>query len=52
MDECITYIGLDVQKETIAVALVEGNRRGQVCEHGQESTPKRGAVADLGVVWH
>jgi hypothetical protein len=35
MDERITYIGLDVHKETIAVALAEGSGRGQVCEHGQ-----------------
>jgi len=35
MDECITYIGLDVHKETIAVALAEGSSRDQVCERGQ-----------------
>ena len=37
MDECITYIGLDVHKETIAVALAEGSGRGEVCAHGQIS---------------
>ena len=37
MDECITYIGLDVHKETIAVALAEGSGRGEVCAHEQIS---------------
>ncbi len=34
MDKHITYIGLDVHKETIAVALAAGGR-GKVCAHGQ-----------------
>jgi len=37
MNECITYIGLDVHNETIAVALAEGTTRGEVCKHGQIS---------------
>jgi len=37
MSECITYVGLDVHKETIAVALAEGSGRSPVCEHGQIS---------------
>ena len=37
MNECITYIGLDVHKETIAVALAEGSMRGEVREYGQIS---------------
>jgi transposase len=37
MNECITYIGLDVHKETIAVAVAEGSGRGEVLEHGQIS---------------
>ena len=37
MDQRITYIGLDVHKETIAVALAEGSGRGEVCAHGQIS---------------
>ena len=35
MIECITYIGLDVHKETIAVALAEGSTRGEVLGYGQ-----------------
>lgn len=37
MNERITYIGLDVHKETIAVALAEGSGRGEVYTHGQIS---------------
>ena len=37
MDEGITYIGLDVHKETISVALADGSRRGTVIEHGRIS---------------
>jgi transposase len=37
MNECITYIGLDVHKETIAVALAEGSIRGEVLGYGQIS---------------
>ncbi|MER8438810.1 hypothetical protein NKH36_13920 [Mesorhizobium sp. M1312] len=33
MDEHITYVGLDVPKETILVALAVGGRRGEVREH-------------------
>ena len=36
MDKHITYIGLDVHKETIAVALA-ADGRGEVCAHGQIS---------------
>ena len=31
----ITYIGLDVHKDTIAVALAEAGLRGEVREHGK-----------------
>ena len=46
MDKAITYVGLDVHKETIAVALAEAGVRGDVCEYGKvANTP--GAVKAL-----
>jgi transposase len=35
MDHSIIYIGLDVHKDTIAVALAEVGKRGEVREHGK-----------------
>jgi transposase len=35
MAKPITYIGLDVHKETIAVALAVAGLRGEVREHGK-----------------
>ena len=35
MAKSITYIGLDVHKDTLAVALAEAGLRGEVREHGK-----------------
>lgn len=35
MDKPIIYVGLDVHKATIAVALAEADKRGEVRQHGQ-----------------
>ena len=35
MDQLITYVGLDVHKETIAVALAEAGKRSEVREYGK-----------------
>src|SRR3954469_8635232 len=35
MAKSITYVGLDVHKDTIAVALAEAGFRGEVREHGK-----------------
>jgi hypothetical protein len=40
MAEPITYVGLDVRKDTIAVALAEAGKRGEVRAYGTvASTP-------------
>src|SRR5918912_2268203 len=35
MGECITFVGLDVHKQTITVALAESGQRGEVREYGR-----------------
>jgi hypothetical protein len=35
MEKSITYVGMDVHKKTVAVALAESEKRGEVREHGQ-----------------
>ena len=50
MDKPIIYIGLDVHKDTITVALAEAGKRGEVRQHGQiANTPAalKGVVARL-----
>ncbi len=34
MEQGIIYVGLDVHKDTIAVALAEAGKRGELREHG------------------
>ena len=35
MDNCITFVGLDVHKDTISIAVASGGNRGEVREYGR-----------------
>ena len=35
MEQSITFVGLDVHKETISVALADGGERGEARVHGE-----------------
>jgi transposase len=35
VEKLITYTGLDVRKETVALALADGSKRGEVREYGK-----------------
>src|SRR5215472_1247953 len=51
MEQLISYVGLDVHKETIAVALAETGKRSEVREHGKianTSTALKTLAARLG----
>jgi len=38
MEKTVTYLGLDMRKDTIGVALAEAGLRGEVREHGRSRT--------------
>jgi hypothetical protein len=38
MEQCIIYVGLDVHKDTIVVALAEAGLRGEVRQHERSPT--------------
>ena len=54
LKQLITYIGLDVHKETIAVALAEAGKRNEVREYGKiANTPAavKTVGCEVGAQW-
>jgi hypothetical protein len=53
MDEPVADVSLDVHKDTIAVALAEADKRGEVREHTQdrEHTRRREDVRRQAITW-
>jgi hypothetical protein len=50
MADRITYVGLDVHKESIVVAVAAGGLRGEVREYGRiANTPRRWIVCCAGL---
>ena len=47
MRDLITYVGLDVHKEGIVVAVAEGGVRGEIREYGRIANTPRAAFARL-----
>ena len=45
MSDRITYVGLDVHKEAIVVAVAAGGLRGEVREYGRISNTPAGSAA-------
>ena len=45
MDKLIIYVGLDVHKDTIAIALAESGKRGEVREYGKIANTPAGVKA-------
>jgi len=54
LKQLITFIGLDVHKETIAVALAEAGKRNEVRQYGKiANTPgcHEGVGCEVGTQW-
>jgi hypothetical protein len=51
LDRAITYVGLDVHKDTIAVALAEAGVRGDIREYGKVAKFRRASRERAFAVW-
>ncbi len=49
MDKPIIYVGLDVHKDTIAVALAEAGKRGDVRQYGRSACPPLGKAGGTSI---